>query len=175
VVKPANQGSSVGISICQSKKELIRGIRKAFKYSSRVMVQKFIKGRELTCGVLEDKKGKLLALPPTEIIPQKGKFYDYKSKYDERGSRHFTPPRALPRQVIKQIQKSACLAHRLIGCSAMSRSDFILGEDGRLYILEINTIPGMTKTSLLPEAARAAGIAFPRLLDLLIAQALKKR
>lgn len=196
VVKPANHGSSVGISIVKNTREFKQGIREAFRHSDRVMVQKFIKGRELTCGVLEipphssfrkggikslslplypsEIKGDLAALPPTEIRPQKGPFYDYRSKYEEGGSEHITPPPGLSKKMIKTVQETACRAHQVIGCSGMSRSDFILGEDGKLYILEINTIPGMTATSLLPEAAKTAGISFSKFLDMLIENALRR-
>lgn len=211
VAKPADQGSSIGVSIVKNSRKLKEGIHEAFCYSDRVIIQKFIKGREITCGVLEadkkilfrakekttrrggnknktlfyarDKQGMitdasgrfdLIALPPTEIHPQKGAFYNYRSKYDACGSKHITPPNNLSQKMIKTIQEAACLAHQVIGCSGMSRSDFILGEDGQLYILELNTIPGMTATSLLPEAAQKAGISFTELVDLLIENAFKR-
>lgn len=174
VVKPANHGSSVGVHIIKNNKELHAGIIDAFRYSGRVMIQKFIKGRELTCGVLE-KNNKLFLLPPTEIIPKLGFFYDYKSKYANGGSEHITPPPGLSGHMVSIVQKAAQRAHKVIGCSGMSRSDFILGKDGKLYILEINTIPGMTSTSLLPEAAKSVGITFPKLLDILIVNALRKK
>lgn len=171
VVKPSNHGSSVGVSIIKNKSEFKQGLKDAFKYSPNVIVQKFIQGREITCGVLEDEKGSIISLPPTEICPKKGEFYDYKSKYDAGGSNHVIPPRGLSAKIIKHIQKSASVAHTVIGCSGMSRSDFILGEDKKLYILEINTIPGMTSTSLLPEAARKMGINFPGMIDMIIQRA----
>lgn len=179
VTKPADQGSSVGTSIVKNAHELKQGIREALRYSDRAIIQKFIRGREITCGVLETHPrptqtefGSVLPLPPIEIRPQKGKFYDYRSKYEDGGSEHIIPPPGLSKRTIKMIQNAACRAHQVIGCSGMSRSDFILGEDGRLYILEINTIPGMTKTSLLPEAAKAAGLDFSKLVDTIINTAL---
>lgn len=174
VVKPANHGSSVGVNIVTNKNKLIKNGQEAFKYSNKIILQKFIKGRELTCGILEIK-GKITPLPPTEIIPKLGSFYDYKSKYVEGGSRHIIPPKEISPKVIKKIQEASVLAHKIIGCSGMSRSDFILGEDDKLYILEINTIPGMTHTSLLPEEAKVAGISFPKFLDLIISNALYKK
>jgi len=173
VVKPADRGSSVGVSIVKGKKDFIAAVKNAEKFSKRVIVQKFIEGRELTCGVLE-KRGKLIALPPVEIKPKADKFYDYKSKYSEGGSEHIIPPKNLSANLLDFIKNRAVLAHQVLGCSGMSRSDFILGKDGKLYILETNTIPGMTKTSLLPEAASVAGISFSSLLDLIIASAFKK-
>lgn len=166
VVKPSNHGSSVGVSIVKEKKELNAALENSFKHSSEAIIQKFVKGREFTCGVLE-RGGKIFPLPVTEILPKAGAFYDYRSKYASGGSQHIVGPR-MPKHITKKIQDAACLAHQSIGCSGMSRSDFILADDGTLHILEINTIPGMTPTSLLPEAAKAAGINFSELLDIII-------
>jgi len=174
VIKPANHGSSVGVSIVKKIGDMARAIREAGKYSNRIIIQRFIRGRELTCGVLERPGEKLQALPPIEIIPKLAGFYDYQSKYADQGSDHIIPPPGMKPSMIKKIQDAAFRAHSAIGCSGMSRSDFILSEDGKLYILEINTIPGMTATSLLPQAAAAAGIPFPRLLNTIIRSALKK-
>lgn len=175
VVKPPNHGSSVGVSIVKTKSGLGRAAKEALKYSNQIILQKFIKGREITCGVLEGGDGKFIPLAPTEIVPLAGAFYDYQSKYADGGSRHIIPPRKLSPKIIKQIQDAAVTSHRAIGCSGMSRSDFVLGENGKLYILEINTIPGMTVTSLLPEAAKAVGIGFSKLIDLLIQNAIAKK
>jgi D-alanine-D-alanine ligase len=164
VVKPINGGSSVGVSIIRRRKDL--------KISSRVMVQEYVKGREFTCGVIEGPDGKPFALPPTEIIPRKASFFDYGAKYETGGSAEITPPK-LPMKQIKELQALALTAHRILGCSGMSRSDFIL-RGSAFYILETNTIPGMTQTSLLPQAAHVAGISFPKLLDLIIAAGLRR-
>lgn len=174
VVKPSDHGSSIGISIVRNAGDLPNAMRDAFRYSPEIMIQRFIDGRELTCGIIEKENGKLLSLPLIEIIPKLGKFYDYKSKYDDGGSDHLIPPPDMPKSILQRVQTAAALAHRAIGCAGMSRSDFILGKDGKLYILEINTIPGMTSTSLLPHAASAIGIHFPKLVDMLIKNALKK-
>lgn len=175
VVKPSDHGSSIGVSIVRKAGDLPSAMRDAFRYSPEIMIQKFIDGRELTCGVIEKQNGKLLSLPPIEIVPKLGKFYDYKSKYGDGGSDHLIPPPNMPKNTLQSVQATAVLAHRAIGCAGMSRSDFILGKDGKLYILEINTIPGMTSTSLLPHAASAVDIPFPKLLDLLIKNALRKK
>lgn len=174
VIKPANRGSSVGVSIVKSRKEFAGAIRSAFSYSDLIMVQKFIRGREITCGVLEGAAGKLHPMPPIEIMAKAGKFYDYQSKYAEGGSEHIIPPRNMPERLVKKIQDAACLAHNILGCRGMSRTDFILQDDGSLHVLEINTLPGMTSTSLLPESARTIGIDFSRLLDWIIKSALRK-
>lgn len=173
VVKPVDRGSSVGVSIVKNKFDFLAAVKNAKKFSKRIMAQKYIDGREITCGVLE-KSGKLIALPPVEIRPKADKFYDYKSKYSEGGSEHIIPPQNISKKLLNMIKNQAVLAHMMIGCSGMSRSDFILGKDGILYFLEINTIPGMTKTSLLPESAKVAGISFPRLLDCIIINACEK-
>src|SRR3989344_6539625 len=172
VVKPVNGGSSVGVSVVKTKKELAKAITRALKEDDCVMIQEYIQGREFTCGVLEDKKGKPFALPPTEIIPNTSSFFDYKAKYKVGGSLEITPAE-LPKAQTKQLQKLALQAHRILDCRSMSRSDFIL-KGKTFYILETNTIPGMTGTSLLPQAAKAAGIDFPSLLDLIVHASLQR-
>ncbi len=172
VVKPIDGGSSVGISIVKTKKEMPAALKKAFRECRRIMIQKYIKGTEITCGVIEDKKGHPAALPPTEIIPQTATFFDYRAKYATGGSLEITPARISKKQ-IKEVQTLALCAHRALGCCGMSRSDFIL-SGGKFYILETNTIPGMTEASLLPKAASVANIPFPLLLDLIINAGFRK-
>lgn len=171
VVKPSDRGSSVGITIAKDTDELWSAIQIALRVSSHIMFQQLIRGREITCGVLEIN-GKPMPLPPTEIIPIASSFFDFKAKYIPGGSQEITPPN-LPTDVIKRIQRVALTAHRVIGCRGMSRTDTILDAHGNIFILEINTIPGMTKTSLLPQAAKAMGVSFPQLLDHIIAAALQ--
>lgn len=166
VVKPVDQGSAVGVSIVKNRAELSRALDKTFKIFSWMMVQKFIKGKEATCGVLE-KDGRIFALPPTHILPKLGKFYDYKSKYKTGGSTHICPAN-FGRQINKEIEALALKAHKALGCRGMSRTDVFVGDDGKLWVIETNTIPGMTPTSLLPEAAAKAGISFSEMLDLII-------
>jgi D-alanine-D-alanine ligase len=172
VVKPIDGGSSVGVSIVKSKQELQKALKSAFKENERVMVQQFIKGREFTCGILEDNGGKAFALPPTEIIPKSSKFFDYKAKYNVGGSQEITPA-DLSKPMTKKLQAMALKAHAALGCRGMSRTDFIL-KGFTFYILETNTIPGMTKTSLLPQAAKAADVDFSEMLDLIISAGLKR-
>jgi D-alanine-D-alanine ligase len=164
VVKPADRGSSAGVSIAGNKSELAEALKKALKYSGNILVQKRLLGREFTCGVIE-RRGKIIALPPTEIIPD-AKFFDYRAKY-AGASQEITPPK-LPKSQIKKIQNTALTAHKAIGASGLSRTDMILDKKDNLYVLEINTIPGMTQASLLPQQARAAGISFSQLLDIII-------
>lgn len=177
VVKPADRGSSVGVSIVRNNKRkgMENALRLAFKYSKKIVVQKYIEGREFTGGIFDSgkKNYEIEALPPTEIIPLKRRFFDYYSKYSAGAAGEITPP-DLPAGKIKAIQDLAKKAHRAIGCSGLTRADMILGQDGKFYILEINTLPGLTPTSLVPQEAGAAGISFAELLDKIIAAAIAK-
>jgi D-alanine-D-alanine ligase len=166
VVKPVDQGSAVGVKIVKTEAELEKNISEIIKKFSWVMVQEFIAGDEATCGVLE-KNGKPFALPPTRIMPQLGEFYDFKSKYKKGGSTHICPADFNP-IINKQLQSLALRAHKALGCRGMSRTDVMVGENFKLFILETNTIPGMTPTSLMPEAAGKAGIGFSKMLDLIV-------
>ena len=148
------------------------GVAEAFRHADRVILQRYIPGIEVQCGMLETDAG-TMPLPPTEIVPKERAFFDYYSKYTPGATNEITPPR-LPPDTIRRIQETALTAHHAIGAQGMSRTDMILGEDGVLYILEINTIPGMTETSLLPQAAATVGIPFPRLLDTIIEAALRR-
>lgn len=165
VVKPVQGGSSIGITIVHTQKQLPEAIRRARREDTQVMLQQFVTGRELTCSVLE-KHGKPFALTPTEIIPKTAGFFDYKAKYQVGGSRELTPPR-LSKPWIQKIQGAALQAHRAFGCRGLSRTDFIL-SNAKLYILETNTIPGMTPTSLLPQEAKHDGYSFRAMLDMII-------
>lgn len=167
VIKPIDSGSSVGMSIANKAEELERGINEAFKHSSEVMLEKFIKGRELTVAVLQSEQ-KTKALPVVEIIPKISQWFDYKAKYEVGGSEEICPA-DIPDEIKYKAQDCAIKIFSAIGCKDLARADFILSQnDGKLYFLEINTIPGMTQTSLAPQAAKAAGIEFGRLLDILI-------
>lgn len=165
VVKPNRLGSSVGITVnVRTQKELTRALKLAFHYDKEVLVEKHIYGREITAAVLGNEKPR--ALPLIEIVPKIGNFYNYESKYAAGGSDHLIPA-PLPRVLTRKIQEIACRVHALVGARGVSRSDFIL-RGTTPYFLELNTIPGMTKTSLVPQSAQVAGIAFPKLLDRLI-------
>lgn len=172
VVKPANRGSSVGVTIARTVEAIALAIEYAFSCSNIVMLQRFVAGTEVTCGILE-VGGKATALPPTEIVPKMGAFFDYDAKYAPGASEEITPARLQP-EILQRVQDAALRAHRAIGCSGFSRTDMILAPDGTLFVLELNTIPGMTATSLLPQAAAAAGIPFSRLLDHILASALQR-
>lgn len=172
IVKPADRGSSVGTGVARNQKELAEKIKKAWKFSRDILVQEYVRGREFTCGVLEIN-GRPRALLPTEIIPKTSGFFDYSAKYTKGASQEITPPPNLPKTKILELQKIALRAHKAIGCRGFSRTDMIFGPDDKFYVLEINTIPGLTETSLFPKAAKAGGINFKKLLDLIIRAVLK--
>jgi D-alanine-D-alanine ligase len=172
VVKPVSGGSSIGIHIVRDLDSLTAAVNDAFEYGERILVQKFIAGRELTCAVLEQKDGSEIPLVPTEIMPKDtSTFFDYEAKYTPGASIEVTPP-DMPDSKIKQIQNAALLAHVAIGCKGISRTDFIITKD-ELFLLEINTIPGMTETSLVPQGAAAMGIDFSILVESIIEASLK--
>jgi D-alanine-D-alanine ligase len=155
-IKPNAQGSSVGTHPVLKPEDLAAGLADALKFDSAALVERFIQGRELTVGVLGSQ-----ALPIIEIHPLDG-FYDYTNKYTKGRTEYFCPA-PLPEEITLSIQKEALAAHRAIGNPVYSRIDFILEKNGNAYCLEVNTIPGMTATSLLPKAAAAVGIGFPQL------------
>ena len=170
VVKPSCLGSSVGISIVSDKKNLKKAIDKAFERCDVVIVEEYIDGLEVTCGILDNIRGqKHFALPVTEIIPPDGHFFEYEVKYD--GSTQEITPARISKELTKEIQEQSIEAHRLLDCEGYSRVDFILKDNKKPYILEVNTLPGLTSESLLPKAAKEAGIEFSELLDIIIKNA----
>ena len=171
VVKPIGDGSSVGMSIVHEPSELPGALAKAFATGQDVLIESFIAGTEITVAVLGNNDPK--ALPVIEIVPH-AEFYDFEVKYSATGADHVIPARLEPAAYAK-AQEYALLAHRALGCRGVSRSDFIVTEEGIPHILETNTIPGMTATSLLPDAARHAGYDFPHLCSHIISLALENR
>lgn len=162
VIKPPRQGSTVGVFVIKEKGEVARALREAARYDNELLVEQYIGGRELTIGVLGD-----LALPILEIIP-KGGFYDFNTKYpflnpQGGGDAKHICPAAISAEVASKIQDLALLACNSLGLKVYSRVDVMLSERDEPFVLEINTIPGMTETSLLPEAAAASGISYPEL------------
>ncbi|HET6185300.1 MAG TPA: D-alanine--D-alanine ligase [Acetobacteraceae bacterium] len=161
VVKPVNEGSSVGVEILRQGDNRRAEVARTWRFGARAMVEEYIPGRELTVGVMGER-----ALAVTEIEAQAGTFYDYESKYADGGSRHVIPAR-MHRDAYDQAMSVAVAAHRALGCRGATRADFryddSAGEPGRLVLLEVNTQPGLTPVSLLPEQAAHCGIAFPEL------------
>jgi D-alanine-D-alanine ligase len=164
VVKPANEGSSVGMTIVHDPDVLGDAIELAFRHDPLVLIERFETGVEVTIGVIGNDDP--VALPTLEIVPVND-FYDYESKYVPGMSRHIIPA-GVSETARVECQRLAVEAHRALGCVGMSRSDTIVTPEGTVFLLETNTIPGMTKTSLLPDAAAAAGIAFPDLCERLV-------
>ena len=180
VVKPVTQGSALGVTVLSAAAtddDVARALENAFQYDDLVLIERFIAGRELTCGVTDvDALGGARALPPTEILPDTAVFYDFQAKYGTGGSRHVCPAQ-LPPGLSDRIQAIALTAHRLLGCRDLSRADFVLGEgpdEGTLVLLEVNTMPGMTSTSLYPEAMAQAGISFTQMCDAFVMAALAR-
>jgi D-alanine-D-alanine ligase len=171
VVKPANEGSSVGMTIVHDPAELPDAIEKAFHHDRTVLVERFVAGVEVTIAVLGNDDAE--ALPTLEIQPE-NEFYDYDSKYVPGMSRHIIPAR-VSEAARQECQRLAVAAHKVLGCRGISRSDTIVEPNGAVWLLETNTIPGMTATSLVPDAARAAGIEFPELCTKLVEFALTPR
>ena len=165
VVKPVAEGSSIGVRVCQTAEEIAEAIKDSFDISSEVMVEEYVEGREVSCAILGNRSPE--ALPVIEIIPQKEhQFFNYTAKYVPGASEEVCPAR-LPGHVFKKVQDYAIKAHCLLCCRNFSRSDMIVAGN-EVYILETNTIPGMTENSLFPLAARAAGLSFSQLMDRLI-------
>lgn len=164
-IKPYNQGSSVGASIAKNNHELNKSLRLAQKFSNKVLVEEYLKGIELTCSVIGNEDP--IALPIVEIVPLKGDFFDYESKYTESGSEEIVPAR-ISKTLTKKVQKLAIKVYKAIGCRGFGRIDFILKDNKEPVVLEINTIPGLTPMSLLPKAAKAMGITYSQLLDRII-------
>jgi len=161
VVKPMNEGSSVGVTILRAGDNRRAEIARTWRFGDRALVEEYIPGRELTVGVMGER-----ALAVTEIIANAGMFYDYDSKYADGGSRHVIPAHVHPDAYARALDV-AVAAHRALGCRGATRADFRYddteGEPGRLVLLEVNTQPGLTPTSLLPEQAAHLGMSFPKL------------
>lgn len=170
-VKAITEGSTLGLYIVDGRDALAQALVDVFDYDDQALVERFVAGRELTVAVVGTGEA-ARALPIIEIIP-KNDFYDFESKYAPGGSQHICPA-ALDEALAERIRALAVRAHNALGCAGVSRTDFILEEDGSAWVLETNTLPGMTETSLLPDAARAAGIEFPDLCVQLVEDALKR-
>jgi D-alanine-D-alanine ligase len=168
VVKPARQGSSIGMNMVKDRGGMRAALDEAFEFDSIVLVEERLEGGELTVGIIGNRD--LQALPVVEIV-SKREFFDYRAKYDPSLSEEIVPAR-IPDQVARATQDLALRAHRALGCRNLSRVDFINAAQGPV-VLEVNTMPGMTVNSLLPKAAKAAGIPFPELLDRLVQLALE--
>ena len=168
VVKPLRQGSSIGVTIIHTMDEAVAALRDAFKFGHQALLERYIRGREFTVGVLGDE-----ALPVIELRPHQA-FFNYEAKYSDKSTEYILEP-DIDGDAYGHLQDLALAAHNALGCRHMSRVDMMIEEDGCPYVLEVNTIPGFTERSLLPQAAKARGIAFPDLCDLLVQMAVVDR
>ena len=172
VVKPNAAGSSIGVSLVREPTVLDPSVEAAFAYGPVVLIEEYVSGTEITSGIIDDPTtGDSVALPLIEVVPH-AEFYNYQAKYAAGGSEHIIPARVSAR-VAQEAGALALRAHQALGCEGMSRVDMIARGDD-IVVLEVNTIPGMTATSLLPDAAKATGIEFPELLDRIIRSALRR-
>jgi len=170
VVKPNDQGSSVGVSICENEADFAVGLKQALQTSNSVMVEPYIKGKELTSAILENKNGIPEALSVTEIIPN-SRFFDLKAKYD--GTTQEISPAKISDEMTKKVQELGLATHKTLGCRHFSRVDMIVDDKNNIYILELNSIPGLTSESLFPKAAKAGGFEFENLISHLVDISLK--
>lgn len=167
VVKPCAGGSSIGVYIVNTEEEYQEAIEKSFQAEDEVVVEPYIKGREFAVGIIDGR-----ALPVIEIIPKSG-FFDYANKY-QAGCTEEICPAQIPDEVAKKMQQATELAFKSLKLDIYSRADFLLDENGNIYCLEVNTLPGMTATSLLPQEAKAAGIEYGELCELIIQKSLER-
>ncbi|MGB2696412.1 MAG: D-alanine--D-alanine ligase [Candidatus Zixiibacteriota bacterium] len=168
VVKPDDQGSTVGFSKVDREEELASAIELAQEFSDKILIEEFVEGRELTVAILDD-----LPLPVVEIVPEHG-IYDYQCKYTKGKSRYICPA-DLSEEKTKEIQRIGLKAFKSLGCEDYARVDFRYSSRGTFYCLEVNSLPGMTATSLVPMAAKQAKIDFPELVDRIVKMALRKK
>jgi D-alanine-D-alanine ligase len=170
-VKPANLGSSIGISKVQSRSELEAAVKKAFRFDNKILIEEFIEGREIECSVLGNDDP--IASLPGEIVTGHD-FYSYDAKYiDDQGSRLEIPAK-LPRAIVRTVQEIAIITYKTLCCEGMARVDFFVNKDGQVLVNEINTIPGFTQISMYPKMWEASGIPYPKLIDRLIQLALQR-
>ncbi len=171
-VKPANMGSSVGVSKVSNKKELVKAVQTALKYDIKALIEKAVTGREIECSVLGNSNP--LASVPGEVIPHH-EFYSYEAKYIDENGAGLVIPAHLPADIKTMIQKTAVDAFKVLECSGMARVDFFLTAGGEIFVNEINTIPGFTKISMYPKLWEASGLSYRELLDRLIQLAIERK
>jgi D-alanine-D-alanine ligase len=172
VVKPAAQGSALGIRFARAPEDVPEALIAAFSYDDKVLLERYVDGRELAVGLLE-RDGEVQALPVVEAQPKEEYFFDFEARY-EIGKTDFICPADLPPAVTERVQEIAVAVYRILGCYGFARVDMILSSDGEPQVLEGQAIPGLTETSLLPQAAEAAGLPFEQLIELIIEQALSR-
>ncbi|MBI2040252.1 D-alanine--D-alanine ligase [Candidatus Microgenomates bacterium] len=170
-VKPANLGSSVGISKVKNEKEFKKAVRSAFEFDSKILVEEYVKGREIECSVLGNENP--IASIPGEVVPTH-EFYSYEAKYVDENGAILKVPANLPKKIVKTVQELAIKTFKTLCCEGMARVDFFLKENGDVVVNELNTIPGFTKISMYPKLWEASGISYQQLVDRLIQLALER-
>lgn len=174
-VKPARLGSSVGISKATTPEEFEAAVAEAFRHDRKILVEEYVRGREIECGVLENEDGSLFVSLPGEIAPtNRHAFYSYEAKYLDEDGAEIRVPADLPDDVRDSVRKLAAEAFRALTCEGMARVDFFLREDGTLLVNEVNTLPGFTNISMYPKVFEASGVSYPDLVDRLIRHALAR-
>ncbi len=168
VVKPCSGGSSIGVYIVHTGAEYAEALKNSFRYEDEVVIETYIKGREFACGIIDGE-----ALPPIEIIPKTG-FFDYANKYQD-GATDEVCPADIPEDIEKRMMELTVRAYRALKLNVYSRADFLLDDQGNLYCLEMNTLPGMTAASLLPKEAKVIGIEYGDLCELIIRKSIEAR
>jgi D-alanine-D-alanine ligase len=172
VVKPAAQGSALGIKFARSPADMPEALVSAFSYDEKVLLERYVEGRELAVGLLEGEDG-VEALPIVEALPKEEYFFDFEARY-EIGKTDYVCPAELPEETSQRIRELAVAVYRLLGCYGFARIDMILARDDEPQVLEAQAIPGLTETSLLPQAAEAAGLSFEQLVERLVELALAR-
>ena len=172
VVKPAAQGSALGIKFARTAADVPAALVSAFSYDRKVLLERYVPGRDLAVSIVE-QDGEPLTLPIVEAVPNESALYDFEARY-EIGRTRFVCPAELADTVAARTQELAIAAYRALGCAGFARVDLMLPEDGEPYVLEANSVPGLTETSLLPQAADAAGIPFDALVERILSMALAR-
>ncbi|PAQ08105.1 D-alanine--D-alanine ligase family protein [Mesorhizobium temperatum] len=174
-IKPARQGSSVGVSKISAEKDYKAALTEGFRHDRKLLAEEFIRGREIECSVLEDTEGGLFVSRPGEIVPaQSHGFYSYDAKYIDEHGAALKVPAELPQEIEGSIRAMAAKAFRAVGCDGMARVDFFVTPDMRVLINELNTIPGFTDISMYSKAMAASGVSYPEIIDRLVAHGLAR-
>jgi D-alanine-D-alanine ligase len=174
-IKPARQGSSVGVRKVSASQEYAPALAEGFKFDRKLLAEEFIQGREIECSVLEDAKGRLFVSRPGEIVPAETHgFYSYDAKYIDENGAVLKVPAELPPEVENRIRQTAALAFRAVGCDGMARVDFFLTADMTFLVNEINTIPGFTDISMYSKAMAASGVTYAEVINRLVAHGLAR-
>lgn len=174
-VKPARQGSSVGVSKVSTEDGYAKALAEGFRHDDKLLAEEFVRGREIECAVIEDPDGALFVSRPGEIVPAEAHgFYTYEAKYIDKDGAALRAPADLPEAVERQVRALAAKAFRALGCDGMARADFFVTAEGRALVNELNTIPGFTNISMYPQAMAASGVGYAEIIDRLVAHGLKR-